>query len=124
MERSKINKVNLREKFSSFSEPWSPKIVGSLNNQLVKLARLKGEFVRHRHEHEDELFLVLEGRLNIELDDKTLVVGEGEFVIIPRGTYHKPYAEKEVKVLLFEPETTLNTGDVENELTVKKLKEI
>jgi len=120
----KIIPVNLNQKFSLFMDHWSPKIIGRLNGQLVKVARLKGEFTRHKHDDEDELFFVIEGRLKMELDNKILEIGEGEFVIVPRGIYHKPIAEKEVKVLLFEPESTLNTGNVVNEMTVKKLKKI
>ena len=119
-----IKKVNLEEKFGLIKQYWKPAISGKLNGQLVKLAKLKGEFTWHKHELEDELFLVLEGKLKIELKDKMLEIGEGEFVIIPKGILHKPIAEEEVKVLLFEPETTINTGDVENEFTVKELKNI
>lgn len=115
-----IKTINLNEKFNSFTEHWSPKIIGELNGQYVKVAKLKDEFINHRHENEDELFLVVEGTLRMELVDKTLEVNPGELVIIPKGTYHKPVAEGEVKVLLFEPKTTVNTGDVENELTVRK----
>lgn len=119
-----IQKVNLLEKFSTFSEHWSPKIVGELNQQQVKIAKLKGEFVMHQHDNEDELFLVIEGVLNIELEDKTLELKQGEFVIIPKGVKHKPYAKEEVKVLLFEPASTLNTGNINNELTVDQLDKI
>ncbi len=119
-----INTVNLKDKFDLFSEHWNPKIVGELNGQLVKLAKLKGEFVLHQHEHEDEMFLVIEGKLLMELVDKTLEIKAGEFVIIPKGSMHKPIAIGEVKVLLFEPKSTLNTGDTENQFTVKKLDKI
>lgn len=119
-----ITKINLSEKFSTFSEHWSPKIVGSLNRQLVKIAKVKGDFVKHQHEQEDELFLVIEGTLYIELADQTLEIHAGEFVIIPRGVEHRPYAPEEVKIMLFEPETTLNTGDIVNELTVSDLPSI
>jgi len=117
----KINKVNLTEKFNLIKEYWKPAIAGKLNGQLVKLAKLKGEFTWHKHEMEDELFMVIEGELKIELEAEILEIGEGEFVIIPKGVLHKPIAEEEVKVLLFEPESTINTGDTENEFTVKKL---
>lgn len=117
----KIETINLNQKFDAFHEYWNPKIIGELNGQLVKVAKLKGEFVMHQHEHEDELFLVLSGKLRIELPDKTLEINEGEFVIIPKGKPHKPIAPEEVKVLLFEPKSTLNTGNLENELTVKNL---
>ena len=113
-----MTKVNLAEKFALFSECWSPRIVGELNGQQVKLVKLKGEFVWHHHENEDELFLVVKGRLVIKLRDGEIVLNEGEFVIIPRGVEHCPVAEDEVQVILLEPKTTLNTGDVRNERTV------
>ncbi len=119
-----IKTVNLNQKFDSFSEHWQPKVVGALNGQLVKLAKLKGEFVMHHHENEDEMFLVIEGQLLMELENKTLEVNEGEFVIIPKGINHKPKAVGEVKVMLFEPSTTLNTGNTENQFTVRKLDNI
>ncbi|MFD0796874.1 cupin domain-containing protein [Maribacter chungangensis] len=113
-----IKKINITHKFSSFDDYWSPKIVGELNNQLVKLAKFKGEFVMHHHENEDELFYVIDGELYIELNNKTLYLQAGEFVVIPKGVSHKPYAPEEVHVLLFEPAATLNTGNVNNSLTV------
>ncbi len=116
-----IKKINLAEKFSLFTEHWSPKIVGELNQQQVKIAKLKGEFVMHKHDNEDELFMVIEGTLFIELEDKTIELNEGEFVIIPKGVNHKPFAPEEVKVLLFEPASTLNTGEITNHLTTKNL---
>ncbi|MFD2562554.1 cupin domain-containing protein [Aquimarina rubra] len=119
-----IHKVNLQSKLKTFNEYWTPKIVGSLNNQLVKIAKFNGEFVMHKHEQEDELFYVIEGKLFIELIDKTLELNSGEFVIIPKGVEHKPYAPEEVSVMLFEPASTLNTGNTENELTVSKLDKI
>jgi len=119
-----INKVNLKSKLELFSEYWTPKIVGELNNQLVKVAKLKGEFVMHKHELEDELFYVIEGQLFIELVDKTLELSAGEFVVIPKGVEHKPYAPEEVSVMLFEPLKTLNTGNTESELTVSHLDKI
>jgi len=120
----KIQTVNLKHKFDSFDEFWNPKIVGQLNGQLVKVAKLKDEFVMHQHENEDELFLVIEGKLMIELDQETLEINAGEFVIIPKGTNHKPIGIGEVKVLLFEPKSTLNTGNIENELTIRELDKI
>ncbi len=119
-----INKVNLIEKLKTFNEYWTPKIVGELNGQFVKLAKFKGEFVMHKHDHEDELFYVINGKLFIELANKTLELNEGQFVIIPKGIDHKPYAPEEVSVMLFEPATTLNTGNAQNELTVTKLDKI
>ena len=119
-----INKVNLNSKLKTFNEYWTPKIVGELNNQFVKIAKFKGEFVMHKHEQEDELFYVLDGKLFIELIDKTLEINSGEFVIIPKGIEHKPYAFEEVSVMLFEPSTTLNTGNTKNEFTVSDLDKI
>jgi mannose-6-phosphate isomerase-like protein (cupin superfamily) len=117
-----MEKVNLAEKFGLFEEYWSPKIVGELNGQHVKLAKLKGEFIWHHHETEDELFLVVKGQLVLELREQDVVLEEGEFFIVPRGVEHKPVAEEEVHVLLFEPKSTLNTGNVRNERTVEDLK--
>ncbi|MCB9064437.1 MAG: cupin domain-containing protein [Chitinophagales bacterium] len=119
-----INKVTPIEKLKHINEYWNPHIAGELNGQYVKLAKLKGEFVWHKHDDEDELFYVLSGKLVIELRDKNMVIEEGEYVIIPRGVEHKPVAEEEVHVMLFEPKSTLNTGDVENELTRKNLNNI
>jgi mannose-6-phosphate isomerase-like protein (cupin superfamily) len=119
-----IKKVNLADKLKTFSEHWTPKIVGELNNQHVKIAKLKGEFVMHKHDLEDELFYVIEGKLFIELKEETLELNAGEFVIIPKGVEHKPYAPDEVHVMLFEPVTTLNTGDAQSDLTVNKLDKI
>jgi mannose-6-phosphate isomerase-like protein (cupin superfamily) len=113
-----LHKVNLAEKFSLFQEYWRPKIVGELNDACVKLVKLKGEFVWHLHENEDELFLVVKGRLVIKLRDGEIVLTEGEFAILPHGVEHCPVAEDEVQVILLEPKTTLNTGNVRNERTV------
>lgn len=110
--------INLSEKFSLFHETWSPRIVGELNGQHVKLARLEGEFEWHRHTDEDELFLVVEGRLQMHLRDRVLELLPGELVIVPRGVEHKPVAPRPAKVLLFEPASTLNTGDRRSERTV------
>jgi mannose-6-phosphate isomerase-like protein (cupin superfamily) len=115
------NKVNVAEKFQLFNEHWTPKIVGELNGQQVKLAKLKGEFVWHKHENEDELFWVIKGLLRIEFRDKEVELYPGEFLIVPRGVEHKPVAPEEVEVLLFEPATTLNTGDVSNEHTKENI---
>jgi mannose-6-phosphate isomerase-like protein (cupin superfamily) len=119
-----IEKVSLAHKFSLFQDCWSPKIAGELNDSYVKLAKLKGEFVWHHHEVEDELFLVVKGRLLIKLRDQDIWLEEGEFVIIPRGVEHLPIAEEEAHVLLLEPKSTLNTGDVQNERTVASLERI
>lgn len=119
-----IEKVNLEQKFGLFQEYWNPKIAGELNDSYIKLAKLKGEFVWHRHEQEDELFLVVKGRLQIKLRDGDLWLDPGEFVVIPRGVEHLPVAEDEVQVLLLEPKTTLNTGNVQNERTVTDMQRI
>ncbi len=112
-----IQKITLREKFSLFDEHWTPKIIGELNDSYVKLAKVKGEFVWHHHDNEDELFLVVRGKLTIKLRDQDISLKEGELVIIPKGTEHKPVAEDEVQFLLLEPKTTVNTGNVRNERT-------
>ncbi len=113
------DKVNLAEKLSRFDELWSPRIVGELNGQEIKLAKLRGEFVWHRHPDADELFLVVRGRLAIELRDRRVELAEGEFFIVPRGMEHKPEASEEAHVLLMEPAGTLNTGDAVSERTVR-----
>ncbi len=112
-----IEKVNLAEKFARFDDHWSPKIAAELNGQQVKLVKVQGEFVWHHHEHQDELFLVVKGRLVIRLRDGDLALDEGEFAVIPRGVEHMPVAEEEVHLLLLEPAGTRNTGNVENERT-------
>ncbi len=112
-----MKKVNLEQKLSLFSDHWNPKIVGELNGQHVKLAKLKGEFVWHKHDNEDELFFVIKGSFKMEFRDKTVVVNENEFLIVPKGVEHRPVADEEVSIMLFEPATTLNTGDTEGELT-------
>jgi mannose-6-phosphate isomerase-like protein (cupin superfamily) len=119
-----IEKVNLQQKLSLFSEHWSPKIVGELNGQHVKLVKVQGEFTWHHHDDEDELFLVIDGSLTIKLQDRDILLNEGEFVIIPRRVEHKPVAEHEAHVLLLEPASTLNTGNVENGRTVKNVERI
>ena len=119
-----MDKVNLAQKFRMFNDFWSPKIVGELNDSHVKLVKLHGEFVWHHHETEEELFLVVKGSLQIKLRDQDIFLEEGEFVIIPRGVEHLPIAMDEVHVLLLEPKTTLNTGNVGNERTVLDLEHI
>ncbi len=111
--------INIAQKFSLFSEHWSPRIAGELNDSHVKLAKLLGEFVWHQHENEDEMFLIVKGKLLIKFRDRDLWLNEGEFVIIPKGVEHCPVAEEEVHVMLLEPKSTLNTGDVQNERTVE-----
>ena len=119
-----MEKVNLKEKLSLFSDYWNPRIIGELNNQHVKLAKLQGEFTWHHHDHEDELFLVIKGRLLIKFRDRDVWLTEGEMIVIPAKVPHMPVAEEEVHVLLFEPIGTVNTGDVVEERTRKKLEEI
>ena len=119
-----MEKVNLAEKLNSFNDPWNPRIIGELNGQHVKAVKLKGEFIWHHHDHEDELFLVVKGKLRMEFRDKTVEVNPGEFIIVPRSVEHKPVANEEVEVILFEPASTLNTGNIENERTKKDLQKI
>jgi mannose-6-phosphate isomerase-like protein (cupin superfamily) len=113
-----MHKVNLAEKLALFGDHWSPKVVGELNGQQVKLVKFRGEFVWHHHDHEDELFLVVKGRFRMEFRERHVWLEESEFLIVPRGVEHRPVAEEEVHVLLFEPAATLNTGNVRNERTV------
>ena len=117
-------KVNLREKLALFSTHWDPKIVAELNGQYVKLVKFEGPFTWHKHEMEDEMFLVVEGSFDIELRDRTVRLAAGEFFVVPRGVEHRPVAEKEAHVLLFEPVATLNTGDAGGPLTRKELDRI
>lgn len=119
-----LKKVRIADKFALFNDTWSPKIVGELNDSHVKLVKLQGEFVWHHHDIEDELFLVISGHLVIRLRDGDIHLDPGEFVIIPHGVEHQPFAEQEVQVLLLEPKTTLNTGSITNERTVANLEHI
>lgn len=119
-----MHKINLLEKFDLVNEHWSPKIIGELNGQQVKLVKFKGEFVFHKHDNEDELFMVIKGKFRMEYRDKTVDLNEGEIIIVPRGVEHKPVADEEVWVLLFEPASTLNTGNVVNEKTKTELEKI
>lgn len=121
MAESTLKKVNLKEKFGRFADFWKPKIVGELNDSYVKLVKFKGEFVWHHHEAEDELFLVVKGEMTIKFRDGEVCLNEGEFIIVPKGMEHKPVAEEEAWILLLEPKTTLNTGNVKNERTLEKL---
>lgn len=114
-----MEKVNLEEKFNLFADLWSPKVIGELNGQAVKLAKVQGEFVWHDHKEEDELFFVVKGQLKLEFRDKTVTLKPGEMLIVPRGVEHKPIAEEETWILLFEPIQTKHTGEVEHDLTVK-----
>ncbi len=119
-----IKKVNLKNTFTKFNDYWNPRIIGELNGQQVKAVKIKGEFVFHHHEDEDEMFLVLAGHLKMVLEDKTININPGEFIIIPKGVNHKPIADEEVHLLLFEPASTLHTGNVRHELTKDKLERL
>ena len=120
-----LRKINLAEGFASFQETWSPRIAGDINDMQVKLAKLEGAFVWHTHDHEDELFMVVSGRLRMDLRDQDPIILEpGEFLIVPHGVEHRPVAEEPCNVVLFEPRTTLNTGDVENDQTIHDLKRV
>lgn len=119
-----MEKINLSQKFALINDHWNPRIAGELNGQLVKLVKFKGEFTWHHHETEDELFYVVKGSFEMHFRDKIVTINEGEFIIVPHGTEHKPVALQEVDVMLFEPAETLNTGNTENKLTRKKLDRI
>ena len=119
-----MEKINLAEKLSLFSDYFNPRVVGELNGQQVKLVKFKGEFIWHHHDQEDELFYVVKGSFDMQLRDQTITVNAGEFLIMPRGVEHRPVAKEEVEIMLFEPATTLNTGNIENEMTVKNLEKI
>ena len=124
-----MNKINLKEKLSQINDYWNPRIAGELNNQQVKLVKFKGPFTWHHHEHEDELFMVIDGRFKMEYQNEAgaedaVWIEEGEMIIVPRGIEHRPVAEEECQVLLFEPATTLNTGDKDNEFTKRVLSTI
>lgn len=116
--------INIAEKLDSFSEHWKPKIIAELNGQQIRIAKLKGEFVWHSHENEDEMFLVIKGKLTISFRDGDKTLNEGEFLVVPKGVEHKPSAEEEVSIMLFEPASVLNTGNIDNDLTVKNLDRI
>jgi len=123
----KLNPVDIAEKLEKINEHWSPYIVGELNGQYVKLAKLKGEFIWHDHQEEDELFYVVKGTLNMELrdpDERTVTISSGEFIVVPRGVMHRPIAREEVHVMLFEPASTVNTGNIDHDLTKKDLPRI
>jgi mannose-6-phosphate isomerase-like protein (cupin superfamily) len=121
---SKLDKVNLSRKFGSFDDYWSPRIVAELNDAYVKLVKVKGEFVWHHHEKEDELFLVTKGRLTIKLRGRDVDLKRGEFFVVPKGVEHKPVAPREAHALLIEPKGTLNTGNLRSDRTLRKLKRI
>lgn len=119
-----MKKINLAEKFSQFNDYFNPRIAGELNGQMVKLVKFKGEFVWHHHEKEDELFYVVKGSFDMEFRDQTITINKGEFLIVPRGVEHRPVANEEVEIMLFEPAQIINTGNVKNELTRKELKHL
>lgn len=119
-----MDKVNVAEKMAAITDHFNPRIAGALNGQLVKLVKFQGEFVWHHHETEDELFYVVKGSFEMHFREKVVTINEGEFIVVPHGVEHKPVAEKEVEVILFEPASTLNTGNVENELTRKELEQV
>ncbi len=119
-----MDKININEKLSLFNDYFNPRIVAELNGQHVKLVKFQGEFVWHKHEHEDEMFLVLKGQFKMEFRDKTVEIKENEFLVVPRNVEHRPVAENEVAIMLFEPATTLNTGDTKGELTREILEKI
>jgi mannose-6-phosphate isomerase-like protein (cupin superfamily) len=119
-----LEKVNLAEKLALFDEPWQPKIVAELNDVYVKVVKFENEFVWHHHDDEDELFLVVSGRLRMELRDGEVIIDPGELVVVPKGVEHRPVAEGETHVVLIEPKTTLNTGNVRNEWTLDELERI
>jgi mannose-6-phosphate isomerase-like protein (cupin superfamily) len=119
-----MEKINLKDKLAVISDHYKPRVAGELNGQMVKLVKFQGEFVWHHHDNEDELFYVVKGSFDMQLRDKTITINEGEFIIIPRGVEHKPVALEEVEVMLFEPASTLNTGNVENEMTLKQLEKV
>ncbi len=116
--------ISIEEQISSLADYWNPLIVGELNNQHIKVVKLKGEFVMHHHENEDEMFMVVKGHLIIEFENYNKEINQGEFIIIPRGVEHKPVAENEVHVLLFEPKSTLNTGNIVSDMTVTNPKKL
>jgi mannose-6-phosphate isomerase-like protein (cupin superfamily) len=119
-----VEKVKIAEKLSLFDERWSPKVVGELNGQHIKLVKLLGEFVWHHHDEEDEMFLVIDGRFRMEFRDREVWIEEGEFIVVPCGVEHRPVAEEEASVMLFEPASTLNTGNVRDGMTVTELDRI
>ena len=119
-----MEKINVEQKLSLFSDYFNPRIAGELNGQHVKLVKFQGEFVWHKHDNEDEMFYVLKGNFEMHLRDKVITINENEFLIVPKGVEHKPVAQNEVSIMLFEPATTLNTGDAESELTRHRLEKI
>lgn len=115
-----MEKINLEDKFNSIDEYWSPGVIGEVNNMVVKVAKVKGEFESHHHENNDELFYVVSGELKIEFSDKVKLLEEGELLVVPHGVEHKPVAEEEAKIMLVEPKGTKNTGNIDSEMTIEE----
>ena len=122
--KTMVKKINIDQKLSLFNDHWNPRIIAELNKQHVKLAKIKGEFIWHKHDKEDEMFLVLKGILKIEFRDRIETIHENEIIIVPKGVEHRPIAEEEVSIMLFEPATTINTGGLDNERTRKNLESL
>ena len=114
-----MKKINLKSKFKEFNETWSPKVIAEMNNYQFKLVKIKDEFVWHKHKDTDEVFIVIEGKINIEFEDQIVELNAGEMIVVPKGKKHKPYATEEAKIMLVEPRGIINTGDIENDLTAK-----
>ena len=114
-----MKKINLKSKFKEFNETWSPKVIAEMNNYQFKLVKIKDEFVWHKHKDTDEVFIVIEGKINIEFEDQIVELNAGEMIVVPKGKKHKPYADKEAKIMIIEPKGVINTGDVTNDLTAK-----
>ena len=119
-----MKKINLKNKFNLFNDHWNPRIIGEMNGQDIKIAKVKGEFIWHNHKNEDELFLIIKGTLKIQFSDKTIELNKGEILIIPKGVEHKPIAEEEVWLLLFEPNSTKHTGNIKSDITINKFEKI
>lgn len=122
--RKTMDIINIAQKFNQFTDHWTPKVIGALNGQQVKIAKIKGDFIWHDHEHEDELFLVIKGTLGIEFRDKTVELQPGEMIIVPRGVEHRPFAREETEIMMFEPSSTVNTGAKEHKYTHKNLERL
>lgn len=112
-----MKKINLKSKFSKFNDRWSPKVIAEMNDYQFKLVKIKNDFVWHKHDDTDEVFIVVEGKIHIEFEDKTIEINEGEMIVVPKGTKHKPYAREEAKIMLVEPSGVINTGDNQGHLT-------
>ena len=114
-----MKKINLKSKFQKFTDQWSPKVIEEMNDYQFKLVKIENDFTWHKHDNTDETFLVIEGKMGIEFEDQTVELSEGEMIVIPKGKKHKPYADKEAKIMIIEPKGVINTGDVTNDLTAK-----